>query len=268
MKHVRNLVTTSEALRRVFRLPLTNPSPLQCQLPRSTSLCTVQRRRIVTFSGGQYVKTIGSFGPKNAKRGPPLDEDIRSCQVSIVDSEGALKEPEALFNVLHSIDRDKFFVVQVSPLEDLGIPVCKIIEKQAFRKAERAKSKPAKNPHATAKQLELSWGIGPNDLGHRLNKLEQFLKEGRRVEILINPRKKARSVTKDEAQVIVQRIRKRIPKIEGAREWKDMLGAVGESVTIYVEGKVKKATEKEEAETTSKLMAPVDIGLADLPLPK
>ena len=248
MKHVRNLVTTLEALRRVFHLPLISLSPLQCQLPRSTSLYTVQWRRITTFSGGRTFKTIGRFGPKNTQRGPPLDEDISSYQVSIVDSEGSLKEPEALLKILHSIDRDKFFVVQVSPQEAPGIPVCKIVEKHAFRKAERAKSKAAKNPQATAKQLELSWGIGPNDLGHRLNKMQQFLKEGKRVEILVSPRKKTRSFTKDEAQVVVQRIRNRIARIEGAKEWREMSGNVGESVTIYVEGKAKKATEEEQAE--------------------
>ena len=243
MKHFRNLVTTLEALRRVFRLPLQDLPLPQFQLPRSTSLCTVQRRGIITFSGGRVVKPLGSFGPKDAKRGPLLDEDIRSHLVSIVNPEGSLKEPEALSNVLQSIDRNKYFVVQVSPPEDLGIPVCKIIGKEAFRKAERAKSKAAKNLQAKFKQIEVSWAIGPNDLGHKMNKLQQFLQEGRRVDILLSPRK-SKTFTKDQAQVVVQRIRKRIARIEGAREWKEMLGTVGENVTIYVEGKPKKATEK------------------------
>ena len=245
MKHVGNLVTTAEALQKVFLPSLRQSRPLLWQRPHSSPALIFHQRRHLIFSGGRTVKTASSFGPKNGQKGPPRDEDIRSHEVRIVGPTGALKDPEALYHVLRSIDRSKSFVIQVSPQDGIGIPVCKVMDKEQFRKAEKAKSKPTKSVQSTTKQLELGWAIGPNDLGHRLNKMQQFLEEGRRVEIVISTKRRARKVTDQEAEWVLGRIRERIGKIDGAKEWKAMAGSVEETATLYVEGKARKAVEKE-----------------------
>ena len=180
------------------------------------------------------------YGPRDAQGGPLRDEAIQSRDVRVVDDHGSLQPAESLVSVLASFDRQKYFLVQVSPPDSEEIPVCKILDRVKAREAERAKSKPVKDLSTTTKQLELGWAIDTNDLGHRMNKMKEFLEQGRRVEIIISPKKRARKVARDEASLVVKRIRERIGQVEGAKEWKEMQGVPGGMVTIFVEGRVKK----------------------------
>ncbi|KAL9113327.1 MAG: hypothetical protein Q9187_007638 [Circinaria calcarea] len=165
---------------------------------------------------------------------------IRSRDVRVVDDNGSLKPAESLRSVLSSFDRQKYYLVQVSPPDSEDMPVCKILDKIKVREAERAKSKPAKDISNTTKQLELGWAIDANDLGHRMKKMKEFLEQGRRVEIIIATKKKGRKVTMDEAALLVKRIKERIAQVKGAKEWKEMQGVPGGMVTMFVEAKVKK----------------------------
>lgn len=168
--------------------------------------------------------------------------DIVAYEVHVVGEDNALKPPEPLRRVLQSFDRKLYTLVQVSPPEEGKIPVCKIYEKRALREIERAKAKAVqKGPALLVKQLALNWAIGPNDLGHRLNKLVEFLEQGKRVEVtLVGKKKKGRKATVEEADEVLRRVRLRVNKVEGATEWKAMVGRVPEEVTLHFEGKSKK----------------------------
>ena len=239
--HTKQLFNTAEALRRVF-LPVTaSSSSLRTPACRPHLQIQVSRhqRRQVGFVGGHVFKPR-QYGPRDAQGGSLRDEAIQSREVRVVDHNGSLQPAESLESVLSSFDRQKYFLVQVSPPDSDEIPVCKILDKIKAREAERAKSKPVKDLSTTTKQLELGWAIDTNDLGHRMNKMKEFLEQGRRVEIIIATKKKGRKVARDEASLLVKRIRERIAQVDGAKEWKDMQGVPGGMVTIFVEGKAKK----------------------------
>lgn len=180
------------------------------------------------------------YGPPSRKQGPPRDENIQAYEVQVVDEDNSLKPPAPLSQVLYSLDRKTYTLVQVSPPEAGKLPVCKIFGKKALREAERAKAKPPKSPATLTKQLELNWAIDPNDLGHRLNKMQEFLEQGRRVEIILAGKRKGRKATEDEAQTVLKRIRGRVKELEGVRESKEMEGKVLGQATLFFEGKVKK----------------------------
>lgn len=238
--HTKKLITTAEALQRVFSPVTVSSGNLRAPICQPHLRIQVSRhqRRQITFVGGRVLPRQG--GPRNAREGPLRNEAIQSREVRVVNNNGSLQPAESLESVLSSFDRQKYFLVQVSPPDSEEIPVCKILDKVKVREAERAKSKPVKDLSTTTKQLELGWAIDTNDLEHRMKRMKEFLEQGRRVEIIIATKKKARKVAKDEASLVVKRIRERIGEVDGAKEWKDMQGFSGGMVTIFVEGKVKK----------------------------
>ena len=179
-------------------------------------------------------------GPAFFRAGPLRDEEIRAHEVHVVDSDGTLSPAQPLSHVLNTFDRTKNFLVQVSPPDSSDTPVCKIIDKQEAREKERAKARPVKSRDSLTKRLELNWAIDANDLGHRMNKMKEFLEQGRRVEILMARKRKGRTTSDDEAQRLVEQIKKCVGDIEGAKEWKAMDGKVGLQATLYIDGKAKK----------------------------
>ncbi|MCJ1288733.1 hypothetical protein MMC34_000262 [Xylographa carneopallida] len=191
-----------------------------------------------------------TFGPRSLRDGPPRDEAIRSLTVRIVSADNKIQEPSYLPDVLASIDRKTHFVQQVSRPDDpnIPIPVCKIIDKKESREQERARAKAVKSSQhaASAKKLELSWGIGKHDLEHRMNKVREFLEEGRRVEIVVGASrrkgqaKKAARIEAQEAAETFRTIREAVAGIEDVAEWKPMVGTVGTMATLYLEAKTKK----------------------------
>lgn len=70
--------------------------------------------------------------------------------------------------------------------------------------------------------------------------MEEFLREGRRVEIVLAMKLKGRVASKEEAEAVVSKIRAKIKEVEGAKEWRAADGAVGRQLTLYFEGKAKK----------------------------
>lgn len=131
-------------------------------------------------------------------------------------------------------------LVVVNQGEDGEPPVCKIVEKKAFREAEKAKAKAPKSPTSKVKMIELNWAIDGNDLGHRLDKMRQFLAKGWRIEVVLAPRRKGKKASLEECDAILERIKGVTQEVEGSKMWKDMEGKVGAQVTMYFEGKLQK----------------------------
>ncbi|KAA6408463.1 MAG: hypothetical protein FRX48_07545 [Lasallia pustulata] len=242
MEHRRSLISTAEALHRVFLAGTLRRPLFHTRLPHPPQR---QQNRTAIFASKRFTAGQGAapsqFASPVAGTGPRLDENINAGEVHLVSPDGKLQPTQPLSTILSSFDRKEYFLVQVSPPDADQTPVCKILKKETFRAAERAKHKPAKNALTTTKQLELGWAIGGNDLGHRLNKMEQFLGEGRRVEVVLATKKKTgRVASREEAEALVKNIRAKMKAVEGAREWKEADGAVGTQMTLYFEGKKKK----------------------------
>jgi translation initiation factor IF-3 len=130
-------------------------------------------------------------------------------------------------------------------------PICKIMNKEAMRAAEKAKAKAGRGV-VTTKTIELNWAIDGNDLTHRIAKLKGFLEKGYRVEVVLAPKKKGRKATEEDAERVMGRIKGAVGEVRGAKEFKPMEGKLLGLTTLCFEGKVRKEKRQEqeqEAET-------------------
>lgn len=105
---------------------------------------------------------------------------------------------------------------------------------------------PKKTEEELTKQVELTWAITGNDLSYRVARIENFLKEGRRVEVVIAPKKGGRKATSDEVRELLKYIRERLKETEGTEEWKGLEGVPGAQVTMFYQNKGMKAVVSEE----------------------
>ncbi len=120
-----------------------------------------------------------------------------------------------------------------------------------MRDAEKVKAKAARDSVVTTKTIELNWAIDIYDLGHRLQRIREFLGKGHRVEVIMAPKRKGKKATEAEAQSLVDRVRSVVGQCEGSRESKPMEGKLLGTAMIYLEGKrqeVKDNPEEAKAE--------------------
>lgn len=89
-------------------------------------------------------------------------------------------------------------------LEELA-PVCRIIDKQAYAKAEDERQKEWRRKQKNLKELEINWAIDWHDLKHRLDRFLEFLEKGKRVEVTLARKRKSRPATPEEANALVER---------------------------------------------------------------
>lgn len=90
---------------------------------------------------------------------------------------------------------------------------------------------------ARGKEMELNWALDRHDLAHRLDKLQQFLRKGERVEISLTGKRRGRQATFEQRQVVLDTIRDRIRQTDGAREYKSVEGKISGPVRVFAEGK-------------------------------
>ena len=192
------------------------------------------------------------------------DEEIKSRTIYIVDpSTNRLSEqPMTRYDVLNRIDRSTHRLIQVGeapgPTDAFGsgapIPVCKIQSKKDIYLEQQRKNAEAKEKKrvsaitSSVKTLELNWAIDGNDLGHRLERMREFLEDGRKVEVLLAAKKKGRKATATECEGVLRRIRGVVDEVDGAKEDKAMTGSLGAFTTLAFVGrpiKVGKVKAKE-----------------------
>ncbi|KAI9750700.1 MAG: hypothetical protein M4579_006348 [Chaenotheca gracillima] len=227
MIHARRLVSTREALRRVFidsTAAKNQPTrPHAFAVPRCSA--SLQQSR--------------NYAQKKAKPGivnrPPRNEEIQNRMVAVVDNENHLKEPQLLREVLAGLDRSTQVLLQVAQTSPDEPPICKIMDKKTLQESERAKAKP-KKPQTSTKELEINWAIDQNDLGHRLDRLQQFLEKGMKVEILLANRRRKRKATVEEAQNTLKMIRERVEECS-AKESKPPDGKILGEYLLVIEKK-------------------------------
>ena len=119
-----------------------------------------------------------------------------------------------------------------------------MFDKKRAREVELAQRKTQKEKKKQMKQLEISWTVSDNDLGHRLGRLKEFLEKGWKVEIVFGAMRKGwmgrRKATEDDISRVLERINSAVGEVEGAKEWKPMQGQVGGQAMLSFEGKAKK----------------------------
>lgn len=142
------------------------------------------------------------------------DEDIPHPLITLVDpSTSSLLPPASLHDILVQLDRTRFSIVLVDSKAE--VPVCRIIDKKAeFERGKARKSKAtggegeatqqkAKAPAGPPKEVHLTWGVTPHDLGHKLSKARDFLAKGSRVVVVLKDKKGVEKVGKGVQQSVV-----------------------------------------------------------------
>ncbi|KAF2475074.1 uncharacterized protein BDR25DRAFT_300939 [Lindgomyces ingoldianus] len=187
-----------------------------------------------------------------------LDTAINSPTINLVDLRGQFHRRTALTSALASLDRNLYHILQVSPgkVDAWGTPdpenppTCKVISKMDLRQQHKTKldigrkQKRGGGAGPSMKNLELNWAIDANDLRHRLEKMKGFLREGRKVEVLLGPKRRGRVATAVECRSVLEKVREAVEESKGAVETKDPDGKVGGVMTLVFEGKVEKVEKR------------------------
>lgn len=265
--HSRTPFTLREALYNVFLANAVKPPPSNLRRLRPNALSYFRHTRRHASASTRLKPTAPTTVTKTMLKHNPiagldptkviLDENIgaRSAHLVTAHSDGnTFQEAQPLSSLLRSIDRTTSHLRKVGETKE-GIPVVRIVTKEALREEARnmARQKTVKKVDDLVKQVELNWAITENDLNYRLNWIERFIGEGRRVEVLIAPKRGGRRATKDEIESLLARVRQAIADVEeGAEEWKAMQGPPGGQVTIYVQPKDGGGKAKGEKEAKRK----------------
>ncbi|PLB43661.1 hypothetical protein P170DRAFT_441118 [Aspergillus steynii IBT 23096] len=236
MKHMRNLISTTQALRRVFITPLQVP---RSQFLRHFAAPTLNQSRLYHASPRSpfIARSSPTSPPPNQDPGDQLrDEAIEADIIQVVNDAGGLNPPARLRDVLRSFNRKENFLLQVSPTLPDRPTVCKIVNRIALRDHERAKAKAAHAAKVSTKQLELNWAINAHDLAHRLKQLTTFLDKGRKVEIILTRKRGKRSPNVEEIKHLMDSVITTV-KEANAMQVRPMEGDPGKHVLLVVKKK-------------------------------
>ncbi|KAL8693558.1 MAG: hypothetical protein Q9218_001644 [Villophora microphyllina] len=258
-----HLPSTAEALIRVF-VPTPRPGAsisIRRKLPIST-LAVFHTRHASSFANARGTRSSQPLQSNRQPSNEPIrDEGIAVREIQIVNDDKSLRPTQSLQGALASIDRSTYFIIQVgdkvhpryaeTPRPEAGapdtrprIPVCKIVDKRSFRLSQAEKRKPKKNAALLTKQIELNWAISQHDLNHRLDRLKEFLNQGKRVEVVFGRKRKGwmqrKDVTEQEAHALLHQIREAVKTVEGSNEWQKMNGQVRGALVVFFEAKKDK----------------------------
>jgi len=126
------------------------------------------------------------------------------------------------------------------PTGEEWTPICKIENKaEAIAKSraiEQQRKEQKKLAPEGVKIVELNWAIDvKNDLVYRMKKVEDFLKQKRKVEIVIAPKRRGRKATREECLDLLTKVREVLQTVDGAKETRAMQGDIGGNVSLMME---------------------------------
>jgi len=203
---------------------------------------------------------MSRFQPEDKLAIYTRDEQIETSFVQVKREDGSLGEEEMLRLILRRIDREKETVIQLSKPGERDVAVVQIAKisdlRERLRERERAeREKMLAERDNKPKQIELNWAISEHDLELKLKQMEQFVDEGRKVELLLAAKKRARKASQDEGNEVLKKIRERLVAID-AKEIAPMEGQVLRQAVMTVKTK-KLSTERlsrlQDAELASTL---------------
>lgn len=226
----------------IFKTPRILPASSQ-----TTKACFTDtaHRSANAYRAATPVTTVNTRLPKEMT--DALDEKIGALRAHLVDTDGKLQEPQSMRALYTQIDRTTHHIRKVGDGPD-GIPVVKIVSREALVEIVRNREAMAnkKDVAELAKQVELNWAVSENDLAHRLKKIQEFLQDGKRLEILIAPKRKGRRAMPEECQDLMARIKETVAGVEGVEEWKAQQGTLGKTVELSYKGREEGTAEYRE----------------------
>ena len=164
----------------------------------------------------------------------PYDEGIESPIIHLVGSNKEFLRNQRRDDVLQQLDRGQYYVVQIVPsIPGSGVPpTCKIISKEEIANSAKARVKKKKKVESF-KEIQLNWAIGNHDLDHRLQRIKDFLHEGRSVDVMLAAKKRGKRASIEEADAVLQRIKEAVASVPGSQERKPMEGRVGGLLKLF-----------------------------------
>ncbi|EGO60512.1 hypothetical protein NEUTE1DRAFT_97679 [Neurospora tetrasperma FGSC 2508] len=268
------LYNSAAALRRVFLESASASAPLLLQtilLPRlsvAAATATILNQTRCPFS------TQGALQVKWGKRKPGQDEKkdaglprdlaIKEPWVYLRGLDGRLTEKQRPADIINRLDRIRYSLAMVwappkpkpgepEPEKDENLPdwpVCVIVDRRAEAAALQAKAKEERRKQVSKKELEINWAIAAHDLGFRTRQLQNFLRKGHRVEIMLlqkKDKKQKKTATQEECQEVVRMIREAVAEVPKVQEVKPMDGQVGKVVRMVFQGPTPKKNKEDAA---------------------
>lgn len=222
----------------------------QLSFRRQFTISSKQLRLVPTFSAANSLLSR-SYGIAAGKL--PRNEAIASLgqEVHFIDADGAFQGLKSLEPLLASFDREIYHLICINPQVAPEPVLCRLYSKEQLEEDEKAaywmkkeKKQGNKDPTKVVKKVEISWATAPNDLEHKLKRIDEFLQRGNRVEVILGTRKGMAKQTPEKVAGLVERIRKEAEK--SGKEWKVAEGVIGVQYLIYLEGKRPKKRPVEE----------------------
>lgn len=188
----------------------------------------------------------------------PQDFEIKDPKIMVLDN-GVFDGPLLTKNVLSRLpETDSLRMVTPyipgDPKKDkpTQYAICKIVNKREEYERQREltqRRRLSKQTTPKTKEVEMSWAISEHDLGVKTQQLVGFLSKGMKVELILGFKKKGqkRRTSEDTAEEVYTKVNKLVEQL-GSREYKPRDGEVGKTMRIYLEGIIKQAREKPQAE--------------------
>ena len=231
------LTSTSRALYRVFVAPNLIARP-QISLQRPSLLPITSIR---TFKGPRKPpakrQAISDFYT--------FDNAIQAEQINLIDESGTYHNNINIDHAMRKYNRvtHHLLLITEGKTNELGqpdpenLPVCKIISKMELRNQYNRKIDIARKAERgpVLKALELNWAIAGGDLKHRLDKLQEFLRDGRKVEVTFGPKRRGKKATDEEAKSVLKAVEDAASECKGTGEVKRE-GVMGGVMTITYQG--------------------------------
>lgn len=190
-------------------------------------------------------KAEAKLAKEEEKRAPENEEIFAKGDIiHLIDRENRYHKRVYLEDVLADLDRsvEKLLLVKGNKgADDDGRPVCRIFTLQHLndkkRRTEGRSAEVAKG-EKSAKELEITWTIGPADLELKTRQMVRFLEEGRKLDITIarKIRRKAPEKTVEEMNSLIEHVRRTVKGVKGAREYKTPEGELANTMDLYFEG--------------------------------
>lgn len=220
LRHPTHFFTHVEAFHQFF-LPISAfPSPFYRHHLRPESPLLLSHLKARHYN-------VAIHSEKRTQYSRRQDEQIDDRAVQLVDENNQLLAPQQPRDILHRMDRQTHFLVEVAPATGENFAVCRIMSRQQVVENEKAMLNKPKTKTLQTKQLEFNWAIGQNDLQHKLGRMKLFLEEGRRVEVIVAKKRKGRDATPEEKTKLLAAIKAFADDLEGVREWKPMMEMTG-----------------------------------------
>lgn len=193
------------------------------------------------------------FSVRQDKSTPIINQNILFEKINYIDLEGKFQADVSPESILEKVNLHKHVLVLVAAERRTA----RLFLKQDFEQ-HKLKSKQSQRKSGTAKavkarQLQVTWNIGDNDLQYRLRKASEYLKKGDRLDIIIGARKSKLTRDKDQRDTMLATIRKTLEPY--GYEW--MMSQKFPNVELWFQGFDPKKKDKEEAEAAAAAAATV-----------